>query len=206
MEILYIYIDEYKKIKEQNINFGGKYRFHYDKRTKSLNVSENKQHIEGFYNKQHKIPNGAKICNVTSIIGENGVGKTSVLDFMMEYFVSGSSIESPFICAIQTEYNVAVYHFEVSIETDNCGVFKIAKLEIINGSIKLKGTGKTAGFYPPSFQSFNNAEIIHFSGIFDNRTESQLRGSYNLSTNFFIRHDLQSRVKMGVSDHNDPIL
>jgi AAA15 family ATPase/GTPase len=84
MEILYIYIHDYKKIQKQNINFGGKYRFHYDYESKELTVSENDRYIEGFYDKHPDGKGYAKITNVTSIIGENGVGKTSVLDFICD--------------------------------------------------------------------------------------------------------------------------
>lgn len=77
MELLYYWIDRYRKIKEQEFNFGGEYIFEYKKEDRKLIINKNPNYFKGFYNSS----NGeAKIVNISAIVGKNGAGKTTVLD------------------------------------------------------------------------------------------------------------------------------
>ena len=71
MELLYVWIKDYKNIKEQGFNFSPKWRFHYEPETGELTIDENKNFIDNFF--------GEHISNVTAIVGENGSGKSNVL-------------------------------------------------------------------------------------------------------------------------------
>ncbi|WP_282118177.1 AAA family ATPase [Maribacter aquivivus] len=74
MEILAIYIDDHFLYDEPiYLNFGGKYIFDFFKENGYLNITkeDNLRYIEGFYN------NG--ISNISAIVGNNGVGKTSLM-------------------------------------------------------------------------------------------------------------------------------
>ena len=76
MELLYIWIEEYKNIKNQGFNFSPKYRFEYDKPTNQLKMTERDNAIDGFF--------GDKVSNVTAIVGENGAGKTTLLEVITQ--------------------------------------------------------------------------------------------------------------------------
>lgn len=81
MEIVYLYIHDYRRFKKQNINFGSEYIFHYDNKTNELNVENNHLYIDKFYNqKGHD-----NILNISAIIGENGTGKTSVIEYLINH-------------------------------------------------------------------------------------------------------------------------
>ncbi len=74
MEILAIYIDEHFLYDEPiYLNFGGKYIFEFAKEEDYLNITkkDNLSYIEGFYNDG--------ITNISAIVGNNGVGKTSLM-------------------------------------------------------------------------------------------------------------------------------
>lgn len=208
MEILYIYIHDYKKIQKQNINFGGKYRFHYDYESKELTVSENHQHIEGFYDKHSDKKDKkdfARITNVTSIIGENGVGKTTILDFIYENFVIGGTIQVPMICATSFDGLMELHYYQVEIGTHNCDKHSIKFLEIRGDEITIKEE-KTGGFIDPRFDKSKNTDFIFLSNIFDNRNEIELNGLRNISTNYLVRNDLGKGIEQGYFTRNDSAL
>lgn len=75
MELVYLWIDEYKNIIKQEFNFSNKVIFNYDHREKVLSGS-NKEYTINVY---EDIPS---IVNITAIIGENGSGKSTLLDFI----------------------------------------------------------------------------------------------------------------------------
>lgn len=74
MELLYIWVGEYKNIKNQEFNFHPKHRFHYNQATKTLSRQENPNAIDNFF--------GGNVSNVTAIVGENGAGKTTLLEIL----------------------------------------------------------------------------------------------------------------------------
>ena len=75
MELVYLWVEDYKNIKEQGFNFSPKFNCHYDKKTNKLTINKNDDYIENFF--------GDNI-NVTAIVGENGSGKSSVLEIILD--------------------------------------------------------------------------------------------------------------------------
>lgn len=74
MELLAIYIDNHVPFKDPiYLNFGGKYIFDFKLIDGTLRVSKNnnEQYITGFFNES--------ISNISAIVGNNGVGKTSIM-------------------------------------------------------------------------------------------------------------------------------
>lgn len=74
MELLYIWIEDYKNIKKQGFNFSPKYRFEYDSDKSELKMDERENAIDNFF--------GDGVSNVTAIVGENGAGKTTLLQLL----------------------------------------------------------------------------------------------------------------------------
>ena len=71
MELIYLYIEDYKNIKNQGFNFSSKFTCKYDEVKKTLQIDEKNNHIENFFGEN---------INITAIVGENGSGKSSVLE------------------------------------------------------------------------------------------------------------------------------
>ena len=74
MELVYLWVEDYKNIKKQGFNFSPRFRCDYDEITKELKVVD-KEETGEFYPKNFFGDN----INITAIVGENGSGKSSLL-------------------------------------------------------------------------------------------------------------------------------
>lgn len=72
MELLYIWIENYKIIQNQGFNFSPRWRFEYQHEDNELIIEDRRsEHISNFF--------GKDISNITAIVGKNGVGKSQLL-------------------------------------------------------------------------------------------------------------------------------
>lgn len=79
MRLVHIYIGEHKGVRDLNVSLGGETVFHVDGQTLSV---EHRVDTSRYYNGYH--------CS--AIIGANGVGKSTILDFLESvYFPIDSS-------------------------------------------------------------------------------------------------------------------
>ena len=73
MELVYLWVEEYKNIEKQGFNFSPKFECKYDEDTKELTIDEKKDYKSIF-------PDN---INITAIVGENGSGKSRVLKLLI---------------------------------------------------------------------------------------------------------------------------
>ena len=167
MQIVYYYIEELNDIKQQNINFGDKYIFNYDPITKELTAEENELYIENFY--------GDNI-NITAIIGENGTGKTSLLNKIKTQIDTYYPYEKTlFIIKNEDIYHLYSYGYKVVNKT-------VVNLDEINN---IKIDSDLRFFFPIS----NKSNIIYHSNIleFDDKYNLEYKSKIlNISTHFLM--------------------
>lgn len=82
MEILYLWIDKYKNIEKKGFNFSNKFMFSFCEESKSLSVELKKRVTPNDFFCKYKDENFGRIANVTAIVGENGSGKSALLEFI----------------------------------------------------------------------------------------------------------------------------
>jgi len=127
LELVYLWVKEYKNIHEQGFNFSSRFNCDYNKKTNELTIKENDNYIPDFFGKN---------INVTAIVGKNGSGKSSVLEYLSD---------SPkFVVTFEND------EFQVS---ENIGFINKTKYEYMQKNINLDC------IYIPSFDYlFKNFE------------------------------------------------
>ncbi len=62
MELLFTWIEDYRNIQKQGINFSAEYEISFDSKTNSLNIEKSNNYIPSFF--------GKTISNVSVIVGK----------------------------------------------------------------------------------------------------------------------------------------
>lgn len=158
MQFIFIWMEKYKNYIKQGFNFGGPLRFKYDEEFNRLIVQSAPFFIKDFFHPSVSNDTveskNSSITNVTAIIGENGTGKSNLLEYLRELVsldVNGQ--KSSHLAIFQNDKDeFFVYH------TSNM------KFEIINPS-KVR-------IHKKEYTEINPSSLplgIYFTNIFDSR-------------------------------------
>ncbi|RKD96806.1 AAA family ATPase [Marinifilum flexuosum] len=100
MELLYVWIEDYKNIKKQGFNFSPKHWFDFKpEEDKEGNIIGGTLHHEERNTNYPKDFFGENISNVTAIVGKNGSGKSTLMEAIFKFSL-GSAFETngiPFV-------------------------------------------------------------------------------------------------------------
>jgi predicted ATPase len=77
LELVYLWVEDYKNIHKQGFNFSPRFECKYDENTKKLTIEDKRKDYVSIF------PDN---INVTAIVGENGTGKTTLLELLYHYF------------------------------------------------------------------------------------------------------------------------
>jgi predicted ATPase len=110
MELVYLWVEEYKNIHKQGFNFSPKFHCEYDGET--LTIDENDDYIENFFGKN---------INVTAIVGKNGSGKSSILRAFekINHYYHHQEVSFNFIVCIELNNKIEVISSIKNIRTDH---------------------------------------------------------------------------------------
>lgn len=108
MELVYLWVEEYKNIKNQGFNFSPRFEFHYDKDSKKLTkVRDESTTYKSIFPEN---------INITAIVGENGSGKSNILSLIEDI----TSIEKQVVYIFRIDKEVIYYsNFEFIENKDN---------------------------------------------------------------------------------------
>lgn len=74
MELVYLWVEEYKNIYHQGFNFSPRFNCDYDEDKNELTIDKNEDYVSIFSDN----------INITAIVGKNGVGKSNLTKFFSE--------------------------------------------------------------------------------------------------------------------------
>lgn len=75
MELIYIYIENYRTFQDQEIRFSNKFNVKYDSKKTQLTITKNEKYFDLYPN---------NIVGISAILGKNACGKTSLLSLIGE--------------------------------------------------------------------------------------------------------------------------
>lgn len=116
MELLYIHIKKYKKLENVGFCFSNKYSISFQENT--LVIKENENFVKDFFSN--------KISNLTGIVGENGTGKTTVLNYLNEFLNNGNNHRDEDALFIYSSGDSILYYSK-DVITYNKEKFKLQK-------------------------------------------------------------------------------
>jgi hypothetical protein len=199
MEILFVWIDNFRSIRHQGLNTSAEFRFDYSLSNASITITKNENYIKEYF--------GNNVKNITAIVGENGTGKTSILDFFKDKLGQGSDFKQKLILIYKNEsegntlkivaHNVDKSKLKIINQCDcSYSVESIRNFKLNNTKdILTKKEDNNIGAIPSnksitepksilqSIPGFNKSIIIFYSNIFDYREETDSQFVYNISTN-----------------------
>ena len=161
MELVYCYIKNFNSLKNCEINWGWKYRFSYFENENILKLLKDDDYIENF------LP--TSVSNVSVIVGENGAGKSSVVEFLIKNIVSGNAIGNPE--AIIITYNK---------KEEKLYIYLGPK---INDSLKIEREGKIEYTIVRDLRhKIASSELIYYTNSFYDRIyDTDIEGMLNIS-------------------------
>lgn len=109
--LVYFLANSGERMNNVDINLDARFSIHYDAISKSLNISRNENYLKDYW--------GANISSVTAIVGENGVGKTSVLKLIKDRFVWGFNHPESTILIFQTNNQYEMFYDEGLFQSEN---------------------------------------------------------------------------------------
>lgn len=164
--LCYVYIETYKKLRQVDVVIDAHYQY-------NLNIQEMCLTIE----KKNSMPNyfwGDGVYSLSAIVGGNGVGKSTVLRFILDAVVEGAADQDLQGCIV--------------FESDGI-LYKCSR----NCELRVKGNNND-DIEDSDVKSINTFFYSgHFSALFDyNDVRTvELTGMYNATDNFRLIKDLQ---------------
>lgn len=167
MQLLFVWIEDFYSIKNQNFNFGFEYYCSYNKVDNSITFDKQKYIVPDYFF-------GENILNASAIVGENGAGKTTLINYIYGFL---GNFYSKGVFLIKTENNEYILYHHKDFEG-----LKITNEEKIDVKIK-KST------YDNITTAFDDGklEVVYFSNAFSIKKFWKTRASVvDLSTTTLI--------------------
>lgn len=186
--IVSIYLDEHEYLtdKPQTINFGGKYLYSFQPKGKDLIVERksNEKFIPNFFNISKS---QCKVELLSAVVGQNGVGKSSILDVIRKGFVNH-------------EYALPYSTSTILVEID--GETKFLQSNFQN--IYIRHINDNNQIHE-KIESINkeNYQSIYYSPHFDLKYNNNFDevDKYDISLDQFIKQDLKNTDKKGTNEN-----
>ena len=207
--IVSIYLEEHEYLtdKPQTLNFGGQYLYSFIESDDNLIVRRklNENYIPNFFNISG---NECKIELLSAVVGQNGVGKSSVLDVIRKTFVEHIYSMTYSVSAIlvevagETKVLFSKHKVYMNIKEMNEDNNLNDSLTILN-FLALEDGQVPEGFEKLEKIKTQNYQSIYYSPHFDLKYNNNFDevDKYDISLDQFIKHDLEDTDKKGTNEN-----
>ncbi len=172
MELVYLWVEDYKNIQKQGFNFSPKFNCHYDVDSNELTIDENNDYIENFFGEN---------INVTAIVGKNGSGKSNLLELIadLEHWATRST---KLFCITIDKGIHKLYH--LNFDTDIICTPKMVQEEINRGE-KDKNSSMAITEIGISFSYLTLSPFLHnINSFYSCGSNMDFLSIYNYNENF----------------------
>lgn len=191
----FLFIKKFRSIENQGVNLSNKYFIDFTPVEGKIRMKENPFYIKGFY--------GESISCLNGIIGENGVGKTTVLNYIKEVLAFPMSSNPNYLDCILVFYNedknlVLITSLGFKIERSNCELPEGLNVIFVNLEDLLlkknKGRDSRSNITILSLiKEYSRTIILYLSNVFDGRSETDYGPqippyTINLSVNYLVQN------------------
>ena len=161
MELVYLWVEEYKNIKNQGFNFSPRFEFHYDKDSKKLTkVRDESTTYKSIF------PNN---INITAIVGENGSGKSSLFEVLSKILTLNSGLEvfNYFYILNNSSKNIC-YTNNINILNTDITMEKSIPRQLVDGKLSRGITNHNIALKKYFDVSYLNISHLERNGIIKN--------------------------------------
>ncbi|BCZ45810.1 hypothetical protein psyc5s11_18770 [Clostridium gelidum] len=212
MQLLYLWINDYKCFNKRGFNFSSKHRFEYDYESNIITYTQNEDYIEGFFNRDNS--NEERLTELTAVVGKNGAGKSTLLEIIFKN-IAQVNLENKFegiACFLENE-NITIYYtmdskqsetVYLNIEKKHIKYFNNYDVEyylVEDNNKRLYWINHWECFYGENgIYQLNNYDLknscfIYHSNIFEEAHYENIRGSIkDISTKGLIRSDAYKKL------------
>ncbi|WP_138723804.1 AAA family ATPase [Pedobacter ureilyticus] len=205
MELLFLWVDRFRGFQDESFSFSSEIDF------KLSRVSKGSYLISASLNKEFENPYSSPLLRLTGIAGENGAGKSSLLDCLKLIYGSlGTTINSMIFCHLdRTTGKVYTHYYSGGGKSDNIlNVENLGNEDLGSYYILTKPKPYTISRFLDSNQkvkgltiNFSKLACAYLSSNFDNNPENIYKGIVNVST----KHRLDNYLNDYVSKVEDAI-
>ncbi|MEB8704654.1 hypothetical protein P4H21_28540, partial [Bacillus cereus] len=185
MKIVFVWIEAYKKLKNFQTSFSGKYKIKYH--GGKLAISRNKLFVEDFFKVADffKIKESDIDINLSAIVGENGTGKSTILDLIVEYIEHGV-LSSDYIIIFENKGKIFIdSNFELPyIDIVENLKYQVIKDKPLDDFFKHQATIFFSNVFDARYFEYN--EKLRSKNKFENKRLTTYPHLKNISTNFLL--------------------
>ena len=161
-----LYLDNYRGMKNQIIDFN--HKFQYEKANKNLKRrKENLYQIENFY--------GQSVQTLSCIVGKNGMGKTSIVDFLRKFFFKVLRLIEDYGIPCEQGYIKEAAYQEYNILDEGVAfliVFQLGRSSFFLTNISDVKSDGAEPFRKGLYNSVNEfSKVAYFSNMLKNNQE-----------------------------------
>jgi ribosomal protein L32 len=217
IELLYLYITDFKNLKNIGLNFSGNHRYTLTKTDNEqvLSCTQNHKYPESLFpilmHAQMQETNdkeflARELSHVTAIIGQNGAGKSNVLDYLKRILSNNLSINEESLVIVKIDGVVTAYHsFTETVKLDaSCKIAIRRSVKRLSAS-ELSGEESDKSYERLHVSCFDNTKAVYYSSHADLQSFPSNFDDppYNdISTNYLFEYDFGKGEQFAKSDFN----